>query len=145
MTFKQAVEATEEVKNSYQPGLQALEKDHCSKIITANTRLLEGSLDIDNAVKALYPQSFRWDYAICFRGEVYFVEVHGAVTSEVNTVIRKALWLRNWLQEKAPAIKQLKADSAYLWIQTSRSDIRGNKANQLAESGIKVVKNLSLL
>lgn len=49
--FQQAVENTPEVSNAYKPGLQALKKGETSKIIVADSKKLDGSVDIDSALK----------------------------------------------------------------------------------------------
>lgn len=73
--FKEAVESTEEVKDGYCQGLQALKKSDRTKISCNDTTKLDGSLDIDTNVKALYPHSDRWDYAISYSGKICYCEM----------------------------------------------------------------------
>jgi hypothetical protein len=117
--FKNAVEQTEEVANCFQSGLSAL-GNHSSKIQVANKRDLQGSIDIDNCTRQKYPSSNRWDYAFAYAGEIFFVEVHSAQTSEVATVLKKLTWLKDWLKRSAPEINKMKAVSQtpFYWIQS---------------------------
>ena len=88
LTFEQAVKATPDVENGYKTGLGALGQ-YKNKINATNTRLLNGSVDIDACTTEKYPNANRWDYALAYNQKVYFVEVHSANTSEVSTVKRK--------------------------------------------------------
>ena len=56
-----------------------------------DARRLDGSLNIDEETKMLYPNESRWDYAVSCDGKVYYVEVHPANTSNVEEVIKKKL------------------------------------------------------
>lgn len=119
--FRTAVESTEDVKTGFCPGLTAL-SSHSSKVKVSNKLNLCGSIDIDTCTRDLYPSENRWDYAFCYNGKVYFIEVHSAESSEVSTVIRKLEWLKRWLVERAPQINALKVkdEVAYYWIQSKR-------------------------
>lgn len=86
--FEKAVKSVSVISDSYCLGLTAM-GSYSAKVKATNTRLLEGSVDIDAATKKTYPESNRWDYALGYDGLVYYVEVHPASTSEVNTVIAK--------------------------------------------------------
>jgi len=103
--FRKAVESTSDIKNGYKEGLKAL-RTNSSRIKCHNTAKIEGSVDLDEQTKPLYPGASRWDYAVSISGEVYFLEVHPAETSEVKNVIEKKKWLESWLIEKAPLIKK---------------------------------------
>lgn len=37
---------------------------------------LEGSVDIDKATAKIYPNDNRWDYALSYDGEEFFIVVH---------------------------------------------------------------------
>ena len=117
--FKTAVENTPDIANCYQVGLQALGK-YSKKIELDDTMLCSGSVDIDACTKAKYPQSSRWDYALCYKAEVFFVEVHTANSTEVGAVLNKFQWLKDWLNNEAPEINKLKAKSQtpFVWIQS---------------------------
>jgi len=127
LTFKQAVELTPDIEDSYQPGLTAL-GSYNDRISVANTSKIEGSVDIDKATEAKYPSQNRWDFAFSYNTEVFFVEVHSANTSEVKTMLRKLQWLKDWLVQKAPEINKLKAKNKtpYIWIQSKNFQILKN-------------------
>lgn len=62
--FRKAVENTPEVCGGYRAGLQALKEGESQLIAVNNTRLLEGSVDIDACTLKNHPNEARWDYAI---------------------------------------------------------------------------------
>lgn len=104
MNFKEAVEKTPALKNSWCPGLQALRTEDKPHIEAVDPRKLTGSVDVDTAYQKLMPQSNRWDFAIAFQHSnrdkevVYWVELHTASDSQVKVVIKKTQWLREWLK-----------------------------------------------
>ena len=145
LTFKQAVEATPDVANSYQIDLGALGQ-YSNKINAADTRLFDGSVDIDTCTTRKYPNANRWDYALAYSQKVYFVEVHPAKTSQVSTVLRKLQWLKDWLNSNAPEINRLKAEKPYYWIMSNNNSILKNssQARKIAQVGLKPVPCLNL-
>ncbi|MDR0866547.1 MAG: hypothetical protein LBO74_16685 [Candidatus Symbiothrix sp.] len=145
MTFKEAVETTLEVATGFQTGLTAL-GGYKTKISVSNTRLLEGSVDIDLCTTALYPNDNRWDYALAYDKQVYFVEVHTANTSEVSVVLKKLQWLKDWLSNQAPNINKLKAQAPYYWIQSNGFAIpkTSRQYRQISQAQLKPIKRLSL-
>ena len=88
--FKIAVEKTSDIANCYQTGLQGLGK-YSQKIELSETNQCLGSVDIDLCTKAKYPESNRWDYALCYKKEVFFVEVHGAKTAADGQAAARAV------------------------------------------------------
>ena len=145
--FEQAVQATPDVANCYQAGLQGLESRHRSKIIFTDHALCNGSLNIDACTVSLYPRDSRWDYAIGYAGEVYFVEVHSAETGEVRAVLLKLQWLKDWLLAEAPAIKELKSKhQPFIWIQSGRYSIPKNapQVRILVKAGLRPISHLEL-
>ena len=105
-----------------------------------NPRLIGGSLDIDSSTKTKYPDDFRWDYAVEYNNETFFIEVHPGSTTEIQTVIAKLNWLKQWLKEKASEIDALKPKDKrpYHWIFTSKFAILPNSryAKLLSSHGI---------
>jgi len=145
-TFKKAVEDTPDIANCYQIGLQGL-GIHSRKIELLEGKHCSGSVDIDSCTRAKYPQSNRWDYAFCFREEVFFVEVHTANTREISTVVKKLKWLKDWLRDEAPELDKLKAKSQpFVWIQSKDYHIPKMAPQNLAlvQVGIKPISKLSL-
>lgn len=120
--FKDAVTNTPDISKGYKVGLTALGK-YSSKVTVSNTVKVEGSVDIDSTTVALYPRENRWDYMIGFNGKVIFVEVHSATTSEVDVVLKKLDWLKNWLNSKAPDLVKLRAPEPYFWVQSKNFQI----------------------
>ena len=121
MTFKEAVEQTPQISESYKAGLLAF-GDYSSKVVVPDNRLLGGSVDIDAATVELYPNDNRWDYVFDYNGEAFFIEVHTASTSETSTVLRKLEWLKVWLREQAPMLEKLKSKviPPFYWVQSKQ-------------------------
>ena len=141
--FQKAVEGTPDISTAYRSGLQALKRSDRSSVTVADTKHLDGSVDIDTAVKEKYPNDNRWDYAIGYSGKVCYVEVHPAYTSEVSVVENKLKWLKTWLKEKALLLDAIpKAIPAFVWAQTGKGAILplSSQAKRLATLGIKVTR-----
>jgi hypothetical protein len=123
MTFREAVENTPDIATGYKTGLNALGQDR-SKVSATNPRQLNGSVDIDSCTKERYPNENRWDYALSYNDKVYFVEVHPAKMDEIDVMLRKLQWLKDWLVRYAPHMNALeKALPAYYWIQSGKYSI----------------------
>lgn len=119
-----AVLATPEIREAYRSGLQALRRADAVKIKPGDRYKVDGSVDMDSTLKALYPEANRWDYAIGYNAKVCFVEVHPAYTTEIDTMVRKFRWLMEWLKEKAPRLDAIpRMTPAYVWIQSGKSAI----------------------
>ena len=122
--FRKAIIATPEICCAYCNGLQALRRADAVKIKPGDKYKVDGSVDIDSAVKVLYPEANRWDYAIGYDAKVCFVEVHPAYTKEIDTMVKKFHWLKEWLKEMAPQLESIpKMTPAYVWIQSGKSAI----------------------
>ena len=115
-----AIDNTPDVRGEGKVGKAAIKNEYRSKIVVADPRKLTYSLDIDDAVKDLYTNANRWDYALEYNDEVFFIEFHPANTSEIKTMLEKLSWLKQWLNEHAPQIDALKSKSStpYYWIAT---------------------------
>ncbi|WP_448529522.1 hypothetical protein [Raineya sp.] len=143
INFKDIVQKIEVLKNCYQNGLQAL-GNHSVSIQVENTRLCEGSIDLDNCLKEIYPSENRWDYVVGYENKSYFIEVHPADTSDVKVIIKKAEWLKKLLDNEAKNLKAI-SHQVFYWIATSGVKLKGNKyQKQLAQSKIVIVKVLKL-
>lgn len=103
--FKYAITCTPDIKDGFRDGLQAL-GSNAKNVTPANSRKIDGSVDIDSCTHDLYPNESRWDYAIGYDGKAYFLEVHPANTSNVKEMVKKADWLKKWLSEKAVELKK---------------------------------------
>ena len=139
-----AVDKTKDVKGQFRTGLGAIRGIEKQKFIVPDPRRITGSLDIDSSTKDKYPEANRWDYAIEYDQETFFVEVHPATTSEIPVIAAKLAWLKKWLKEQAPAIDALKPQNRqpYHWVYTNKYAILPNSkyARQLALLKIKPVK-----
>jgi hypothetical protein len=146
-SFKIAVENTPDITNCYQTGLKGL-GSHSKKIQLFDTSSCSGSVDIDSCTTSKYPQSNRWDYAFCYKLEIFFVEVHGAKSDEVSTVIKKLQWLKDWLNQEAPELNKLKAKSRspFVWIQSNGFHIpsQARQYKKAIQAGIMPIAKLSL-
>lgn len=145
--FQVAIENTEEVEKGFCIGKQAIKSIDRSKVVAANNKKLQGSLDIDSQVKALYPNEPRWDYALSYDNKIFFFEVHPAETSEVDKIVNKVKWLKCWLKSQAPEINKLpKAEHPYTWVQSGRYAIlpTAKEKMKLSVSGITTTKILNL-
>ncbi len=122
MTFQQAVQATSSIRNHYHPGLQALKGNHAGRITCKRGQCWTGSIDLDQALRPTLPNQPRWDYGIGFKsqyGEVaIWVEVHPASSTHINEVLKKLVWLRDWLRQHAPSLYALTRSDGYYWIAT---------------------------
>ena len=147
-TFREAVESTPDIANGYKAGLAAMGR-YRHRISAKKPSKIEGSVDIDTCTTAKYPNDNRWDYTIAYNGEVFFIEVHSAHTSEVKTVLRKLQWLKDWLNSQAPGLNKLKASSRvpYIWIQSKNVQIPKTAPQylQAVKAGIFPVRNFELL
>lgn len=139
--FQIAVEGTDEISKAYHKGFQAIKNCDRDKIIAEDSQKIDGSVDIDNAVKRLYPNDNRWDYAVGYNGKVCYVEVHPAYTGEVEKIAQKLLWLKEWLNDKAPLLSSLpKAKTPYVWLSTNGVHIipQSRQYKRLSTLGIKL-------
>jgi hypothetical protein len=127
-----------------------LEKADRARVTISDTRALCGSVCIDEALRADYPNDARWDYGIGVRngkqGEVaVWAEVHPASSHHVRDVLNKLDWLRTWLTKEATEFKRL--DCRYRWITTGAITFRGGNAQHrlIAQRGLAFpVKRLDL-
>jgi hypothetical protein len=142
--FRDAVMACDDIAAGYCAGMQALGHNAAS-ISPKDSRLCCGSVDIDKCLLKLDPNGSRWDYAVGYNDEAYFVEVHPAQTSNVDEMLKKLLWLKSWLDNSAVELKKIKAGE-YYWIPSGNCKIldTSNARRKLAQSGIKIVKKLDL-
>ena len=146
MTFEKAVKEIQNDNIKCDTGLKALGKDSKS-IKVAETMELNGSINLDKSLESTYPNENRWDYSFGYRNKAYFVEIHPAYTSEVDTMLKKLKWLKNWLSEEGKPLGDIKADkNAFNWIYTSKCDIIKNtkQYRAAAQNGILPLRELKL-
>lgn len=138
--FVSAIDCCTDIKGQTKTGMSALGV-HSAMVKVKNTRLLDGSVDIDAAVKKIYPHDSRWDYVVGYNGRAYFIEVHPAETRNINEMIAKVKWLRHWLMEKASELKGLHHIDVYYWLPSGRVKIlkHSNQYHKIAANNLKLV------
>ena len=130
-SFRKAIENTPDVQHGYREGMQAIVKADKRAVMVKDARKLDGSLNIDEKTKKLYPNESRWDYAVGY-------------TSNIEEMIKKKVWLVKWLKEKAPSLNALKAGSPkYQWAATESGvhiSSQSMYARRLSQQGIEKPK-----
>jgi hypothetical protein len=89
MRFQDAVANSNDVRDCYQAGLQALLERDRNRLSCNDPREITGSLHLDDVVAHLYPNATRWDYGIGIkrteaRDEAIWVEVHPADANQIQ-------------------------------------------------------------
>ncbi len=127
--------------NDCRPGLQALNSADRKRILCEDTRSLEGSVCLDDALAYKYPQAARWDYGIGMRkggrALAIWVEVHPARSgSDVQSVLAKVRWLKARLHESSGL--QSMTQKPFHWIASGKVKIprTGSWSRQLKQNGI---------
>ena len=141
-------------------GLQAIKAAHRPMIDATSTRRLTGSIDLDTALAndSTHANAPRWDYGVGFStacGErrcAVWIEVHPANPGAVDDMLRKAAWLRSWL-DAYPTLDALTVEgvrvtetSAMFWIPTARDTVAKGSTSyrKLATSGIVKQRRVAL-
>lgn len=145
MNFNEAVGDCAALSGHLRKGLQALKAADRERITCKTPRLLAGSVDVDTALSAALPQANRWDYAIGVKLQaeadaVIWIEVHPASsTGEVEVVLRKMQWLKEWSQSQAWGLHRLTRE--YVWVATGSVVLSANgpQRRRLAQAGIRFV------
>lgn len=142
--FEEAVKLCPDIANGFKKGLSALKKGETSKIKPKDPELLNGSVDIDKEISTLYPNDARWDYVIGYNNFAYFVEIHPAYTSQIQSVLNKKAWLENWLTTRAKELNNIK--HSIHWIFTEKYAIlpTSSQYKKLAQEGLMPVRELKL-
>lgn len=129
--LKEAVDSITGLSNYLEEGLHAVKKADREHFKSDKSGRFNGSLDTDAAKKEAEYDANRWDYAIEYNGEVFFVEVHPCSTSDVDTMLKKLEWLQQWLKNEAKAIDQIKTTQTtpYYWVSTGANTILKTSLN----------------
>ncbi len=124
MSFRDAIEDTPGIENAWRRGLQALRRADSTHVRAETAHLLTGSVDIDTALKTHHPIAPRWDYAVGHQPRnlrtemIYWIEVHPANDRGVAEVLKKLLWLKNWLTT-ARALGKMRRE--FIWVSSGRT------------------------
>ncbi|NUM72442.1 MAG: hypothetical protein HUU43_16480 [Ignavibacteriaceae bacterium] len=145
MSFTDTVQMIPEISDYLSDGLRAL-GNNSRKINAADTRLINGSIDLDTSLRNSYPQANRWDYIIGYNNKAWFLEIHPATGKEVGVVLKKLAWLKNWLNMHAGGLNNLKASEPYHWVASDKMAIPTTSRHYrlAATNGIIPKKRLEL-
>lgn len=143
--FVAAICRCDEIRDALKPGLTAL-GNYSVAIRAADTKLIDGSVDIDKAVKRKRPSEPRWDFAVGYSNEASFIEVHPADTKNIDEMLKKVNWLKNWLSNTAPELKSLHKSGIYYWIPSGRVKIlrTSNQFRKIASNGLLIARQVDL-
>lgn len=143
--FQEAVDKCDEIKGSLMPGLSAMGRNSVA-VKATDPNKLNGSVDIDAAVKSIRPNEPRWDYAVGYSNQAFFIEVHPADTKNVDEMVKKVKWLKEWLSEVAPELKELHKSGVYHWIPSGRVKIlkTSPQYKRIALNKLLIINPLSL-
>ncbi|WP_292598757.1 hypothetical protein [Mesotoga sp. UBA6090] len=120
-------------------GLQAVGKP--DRVSLKNTRTKAKSVDIDRCLQEDYPNENRWDYAVFIEIDdilkTAFIEIHPANESEVDEVIKKALWMKRWIRDNQ--IRVITKNRKFFWVSSGKVSISKNsqKICLLGKHGIQ--------
>lgn len=146
--FQTAVESVPDLVFAYRKGLQALENGDAGCVKVGNSRLVDGSVNIDESLKKKYPKANRWDYVFSYNGKAYYVEVHPATDGQVKVMMAKKEWLENWLQTEAQSLDAYpSASPRFYWIKSGRNGItKGSiESKKAAQAGLRPQAKLCLV
>ncbi len=125
MTFREAVDASSDLKGAWEAGLQALREADRQRLSPEETRRLRGSVYVEGRLETRYPSQRQWDYAIGFQPTnftdevVYWIEVHPANNREVKVVLEKLEALRKWLREQATELNRMRR--SFIWVSSGKT------------------------
>jgi len=143
VTFRKAVEGTPHLEGAWRAGLGALRTRDRGHIEPSDPRRLQGSVDIDGALRNPQPNANRWDFAIGYRHTdrekdcIYWVEIHTAEDKEFKVVLRKMEWLRTWLTGDGKILNQFERD--FVWVSSGANllTLGAPQLKQLAQLGLQ--------
>jgi hypothetical protein len=119
VTFPGAIHACAQLRNHFDLGLGALGADRV-RVAIRNTRLISGSVNIENAQKETAGHANAWDYGIGISAtdddKVVWLEVHSANSLHVQTVLDKLDSLLTLLKNYAPDLNLL--PRRFVWLAT---------------------------
>jgi len=143
VTFKRAVRGTPQLQGAWRLGLGALRAQDRQHVNPSNPRQLSGSVDVDSALQRQQPNAHRWDFAIGFRHTnrqnecIYWVEIHTANDKEINVVLDKLRWLRNWLASDGYLLDAFERD--FIWVSSGATSFTSGapQSKQFAQLGLQ--------
>jgi hypothetical protein len=144
MHFRTAVKATLG-SDAYQTGLHALCIADRNRMNCRKTRRLAGSVNLETALRLTHGNDPIWDYGIGLQVDgrndrAIWAEVHPASSSHVNSMLKKAAWLRTWLNESSHALRDMTdRNMGFVWISSGSVNLLKSspQARKLAQAGIR--------
>jgi len=139
MKFSAAVKDTIGISDAFSDGLGALKKADKKRVSAQKPRNLIGSIDLDSALKELFPDTPRWDYGIAYADEaeiIHWVEVHPASSGHIAEVIAKLDWLKKWLEETANKLNEI--PRKFVWVSSGSVSLQPGSPQRklLATKGV---------
>ncbi len=140
-SLKQVLSQISSIQGCLCRGLQALGNDS-KYVIPTDTNSIDGSVNLDSCLEKDYPNDRRWDYLVSYKKDFYYIEIHPAKDSEVQNVINKHIWLKDWIRKNSLQ----NSTSKYYWIPSGRNSILPNSiyGKKIAQAGIKLTKNVKI-
>jgi hypothetical protein len=142
VSFRDALAQTPNLEKAWQHGLQALRAEDRRHIKPEDPRRLGGSADIDAALLEKEPQANRWDFAIGYQHSnrreecIYWVETHTGSDEQIQVVLKKLEWLKNWLRRDGRPLARFERD--IIWISSGHTRFTKGSAQVkiLAQKGL---------
>ena len=157
MTYMQAVFAVgEPVASAFRNGKQALGNSSAC-LACSNPRRFRGSIELDGTLRDAFPNAHRWDYGVGFaqsraKEVAVWIEIHPATEGEVDVILQKLHWLKNWLRNSAPGLNKLTGRTggsrAFFWVATEAGvsiTPKSRKAKLLQQAGLDLPRRRWLL
>jgi hypothetical protein len=143
VSFRTAVGDTPHLQNAWMPGLQALRAKDRLHVVPEDPHQLQGSVDVDSALRSRQPNASRWDFAIGHRHAgrtkdfIYWVEVHTGTGKEIKVVLKKLNWLRKWLKDDGNPLDQF--DRKFVWVSSGATSftLDAPQRKQFAQFGLE--------
>lgn len=126
------------LEGALREGLRALGRHSRCVEVTAPRRPSH-SVALDEALKAQFPEAPRWDYGIGLTNgnasAIAWIEVHPATSSDVDKVLAKLQWLREWLKQSNDACGNV--DGSFHWLATGGVHIDPVRLRKLNAAGLQ--------
>jgi hypothetical protein len=154
MRLQAAIAPISELAGRLQPGLAALTKTERVAVEPQDSKRLRGSLELDSALRATFPNANRWDYAVAYQHasrsegdeDVYWIEFHSAHDHGATEVLRKVRWLKEWLAGEGKHLA-FPGRRSFTWIASGKISMTRNsqRARQLAKERVDFpIKHLNI-
>jgi hypothetical protein len=133
----------------YRGGLAAILAADRNAITCTNSKIIDGSMYLDDLLAGLYPGCKTWDYGIGVtrnaRDVLLFVEVHPAHTSHVSEVIEKHETLQRWLRGHGKPLAQVEHTCVWVASGPTRIPNHAPQVKLLAKHGLRSPRKVVVL